>query len=357
MLPATAPHVRSSVTTGRLLNAFVVASLPAMLIGVWNLGYQTLLAGQDLHIAGVLGWRGSVLQALGMDTAAENALACVVFGLLQLLPLFATATAVAYGWERIIAKQRRRAVDPAWFMTAWLFVLLLPPATPVLLAALGMSFAAIIGTHIFGGTGRYLVSPALLGALFLHFSYPGFVGVALPLPDVELATTWVRVAAEGPGAVDFVAVLLGVELGAAGTVSTAACILGAAYLVRVGAASPRTLLGAIIGLVVAAMLANLAGPADSVWQVSWYWHLALGNFAFALVFLATDPTTSPLTPGGRCVHGALLGGLTIMLRVVDPAHPEGTLFAVLLAGLAVPFIDHVTLRLAMARALIRLRAS
>lgn len=356
-LAAVAPHVRSSVTTGRLLGGFVVASLPAMLIGLWNLGYQTLAAAESLPVERLAGWPWSVMRALGLDPSADAVVACFSFGLLQLAPLFVTVIAVAYGWERIIASRRQRAVDPGWFMTAWLLVLLLPPATPVLLAAVAMSFAAVIGAHVFGGTGRYLVSPALLGVLFLHFSYPGFVAAALPLPGLELATSWALVAAEGPGTLDFIAVFAGAELGAVGAVSAAACLLGGVYLVRAGAASARTLLGGLIGLVAVALLANLFGPADAAWQVPWYWHLALGNFAFALVFLATDPTTTPLTPAGRWAHGVLIGMLTVMLRVVDPSHPEGTLFAVLLAGLAVPLMDHLALRVTIARSQSRRAAS
>ena len=235
-------------------------------------------------------------------------------------------------------------------MTAWLFVLLLPPATPLPLAAVAVSFAAIVGAHIFGGTGRYLVSPALLGVLFLHFSYPGFVAAALPLPDVDLATSWSVAATEGPGALSLTGTLLGAELGAVGSTSALACLLGFAYLIRVGAASLRTVLGAFTGLLLTATLMQLVGGDDPAWQLPWYWHLALGNFAFAIVFIATDPTCTPLTVGGRWLHGLLIGVLTVLLRVVDPTHPEGTLFAVLLAGLAVPLLDHLVLRATILRA-------
>ena len=343
------PHVRCPLSTRDLLRAFMFASIPTAGVGLWNLGHQTLSAAHGLNIDATASWPGNLIQILGITPAPDAILPCTLYGLLRVLPLLITVLAVAYGWERIIAKLRKRAMDPSWYMTAWLLVLLLPPATPVLLAAIAASFAAVVGTHIFGGTGRYLVSPALLGVLFLHFSYPGFVAAALPLPDVELATSWSQAAMQGPDALSLGATMLGAELGAVGTTSAAACLLGLVYLIRIGAASARTVLGAFAGLLLTATLMQLADSNDPAWQLPWYWHLALGNFVFATVFLATDPTCMPLTIGGRWLYGILFGALAVLLRVADPTHPEGSLFALLLAGLAVPLLDHLVLRATILR--------
>jgi Na+-transporting NADH:ubiquinone oxidoreductase subunit B len=241
-----------------------------------------------------------------------------------------------------------RAVDPGWLMTSWLFVLLLPPAVSPLLAVLAVSFGVVFGAHIFGGTGKYLLSPALLGVLFLHFSYPEFVQADLPVSGFSGATGWVEVARQGVAvaadAPGFAALLLGRELGAIGTGSALACMAGAAYLVFAGVVSWRTLAGAFVGLFVAAGIANLFTGDDPAWGIPWYTHLVVGNFAFGVAFLATDPSVGPLTRPARWAYGALIGLLTLIIRVVDPNHPEGSLYAILLAGLTVPLLDYLVVR-------------
>jgi len=144
-------------------------------------------------------------------------------------------------------------------------------------------------------------------------------------------------------------VFLGQEVGMVGTGSALLCLIGAAILVYKGAASARTLLGAIIGLICATLLVNSFSSEQTLQQLPWYWHLALGNFAFGVVFIATDPTPSPMTAEGRWIQGVLIGVLTILIRTLNPAHPEGTLYAILLAALATPLIDHFVIRVRLAR--------
>ncbi|HSG88749.1 MAG TPA: RnfABCDGE type electron transport complex subunit D [Pseudomonadales bacterium] len=361
-----APFVRSVASADGLLCAFVLASLPAFLIGVWNLGQQVSQALAQTPGATLSGWQGVVyraLQSLGGEPAVAAAdgaaatgagpLECMVLGLALSLPLLLVVATVTLLWELLFAARRGGAIDPAWPMTAWLFVLLLPPATSLPLAVLGASFGVLFGAHIFGGSGRYVVSPALLGILFLRLAYPEVFQAGLPvvgpeaLPVAGLAggTTWSAVAADGTGATaGLLATVLGSERGLLGTGSALACLAGGAWLVAKGAASVRTLVGALVGLVLGASLAQLGAPDDPVRGLAWYWHLALGNFAFAVAFLATDPSTSALTRPARWLHGLLIGLLTVMLRVVDPSHPEGALQAVLLAGLTVPVLDFLVLR-------------
>lgn len=204
--------------------------------------------------------------------------------------------AVALGWELLFARVRERPVDAGWPMMAWLFTALMGPETPYLVAALGISFAAVFGKHVFGGSGRYVASPALLGALFVDLSYPE--SRAAPFASA----------------------------------SVLACVLGATILVGVGAASLRTVLGMVAaGLLAAWVLADGA------------WSFATGSFAFAAAFVITDPTTAALTPSGRWIHGALAGLLAVAISVLDPAGTDGTLYAVLFATLCVPIVDHLVL--------------
>ncbi len=344
--PATesAPHVRRTLNVDRLLFCFVLASVPAWLVGVWNLGYQLTQALVHTQGGALSGWQGAVYAGMGMAFNDASPLSCVVLGLLYYLPLLFVVLLATIFWEVLFASRRGRGVDPGWLMTAWLFVLLLPPSTSLLLAVVAVSFGVVFGAHIFGGTGKYLVSPALLGVLFLDFSYPGFAQAVLPISGYAGTSTWSLVAlATEPGA-DFVALLLGRELGAVGTGSALACMAGAAYLVYAGAASWRTLAGALMGLFVGAGILNLFAGEDLAWGISWHWHLVLGNFAFGVAFLATDPSAGALTRPARWSHGALIGLLTVVIRVVDPSHPEGSLYAILLAGLAVPLLDYLVVR-------------
>jgi Na+-transporting NADH:ubiquinone oxidoreductase subunit B len=216
--------------------------------------------------------------------------------------------------------------------------------------AIGATFAAVIGTHAFGGTGRYLVSPALLGALFLQFSYPELTSTVGP-GAMPIETTWSTLAGGGvPEDLSFWLLLLGNERGSIGGASAAACLVGALYLVRRGVVSWRVLTGGVAGVIVASMLGSLMGGADDlIHQMPWYMHLAVGNLAFVLVFIATDPTTGALTPGARWVHGGAVGFFAVLLRVFDTAHPEGTLAAALIAGLMVPLFDHLSLKVELHR--------
>jgi Na+-transporting NADH:ubiquinone oxidoreductase subunit B len=292
------PHVRSHASSQRLQLWYVLATLP-------------LLAAAALAVEAPARW------------------------LLNWLPVLAASLLAGYLWERVFSRQRSRPYDPSWLTAAWLLALLLPAATPLWLAALAASFGLIFGHYIFGGLGRNLVSPALLGALFVNFSYPG---IADP-PDFDALpaqASWASIALAHPGA-------------ALAGASAAACAMAALLLVRVGAASARTLLGTLIGAAATAGLFNLLGTGNEVAQLPWYWHLVLGNLAFGAVFLATDPSTGALTRPGRWAHGVLAGSLTVLIRVLDPASPDGALFAILLAGLAVPLADYLVVRLHTAR--------
>jgi Na+-transporting NADH:ubiquinone oxidoreductase subunit B len=354
--PATttsAPHVRDTNSVQQLLNNFVIASLPCWLIGLWNLGEQTNLAMQIVGMSAAPGWRGSILTLLGVSYDPSNMVACFIHGLLYFIPIFLVALLVGAFWEGLFAHFRQRPADDGLLAIAWLFVLVLPATVPLIQVALGMTFAIVVGKGIFGGMGRYLVSPPLLGLAFLVFSYSNLLyaeGAWIPVPGYDEPTT-IELAVEEGGVPALLSVgyawrqlFIGNQPGPLGVSSALGCLLGAIYLLWVGAASWRIMLGSFLGMIGTVLLLNNLGPADEPWfAVPWAWHMVIGGWAFGTVFLATDPVAAAVTNPGRWGFGIMVGALTIIVRVTNPSYYEGALFAILLASIFSPLFDYVVI--------------
>ena len=217
--------------------------------------------------------------------------------------------------------------------------------------ALGISFGLVVGKAIFGGSGRYLVSPALLSIAFLAFSYSSLLfteGAWVPVPGYAEPTA-IEIAVEEGGVAGLIAVdyawfdlFFGFRPGPLGTTSVLGCLLGATFLIATGTVSWRIIAGSALGMVVCVSLINFVGPADNVmFQVPWSWHLVLGAYAFGTVFLATDPVAAAMTDPGRWIFGVAVGVLTIIVRLTNPSYYEGIVFAILLASLMAPLLDYV----------------
>lgn len=329
-------QIHAPVRTHRLLQALIWASLPAALIGLWNLGFQ-LLTVQTAP---------ALLERLGLAPDPDSIISCLIAGTTAMAPLLVTAVIVSGFWAWGFARLRRVPVDAAWLPMAWLFVLLLPPSTSVPAAALAMSFGAVVGAHIFGGSGRYLASPALLGALFLTMSYPEFAAAPLALSQPEISSSWTQLVVNGLDGAALLPHAFGREVGSLGAVSALACLAGSIYLIRTGATSWRIVVGGILGSVIVATVLHWL---DVDAALPGHWHLALGNLAFVLAFLVTDPGAAPLTRTSRWLLGLTTGALTVLIRTVDPAHPEAALHAALLSTLAVPLWDYLHVRRATGR--------
>lgn len=287
---------------------FVLATLPCAVFGVWNTG--RVLREQIAPSA------PSSVQAVLLELASGAAL---------FLPVLFIAMATSFVWGLVFALARKRALDPAWLMSAWMFALLLPHGVPLIGVFVGVSFGVIFGQHVFGGTGKYLVSPALLGALFLQLAYPGWFDNVSWLVDVG----------------DWRPMFLGLEIAEFGTPSELLCLFGAAILLLSGSASWRVVAGAVVGAVITASLMEPLLP--------WYGHLLLGQFAFCIAFIATDPSAAAVSRPGRWIYGGVIGALTVLFRVADPAHPEGTLIACLVGALFAPLIDTLVVRMQLFR--------
>jgi len=358
------PHIRDTNSVQRLWNYFVLASLPAWLIGLWSLGHQTNMAISDFNLETVPGWRGWFLQQANIGFDAFNPVACILHGLLYFLPIFLVALVVGALWESIFAVARRRPVDEGLLVTAWLFALMMPASVPLYQVALGMSFGIVVGKLIFGGSGRYLVNPALLGLAFLVFSYPSLlfgIGAWVPVAGYDQPTILELVMEEGGAGVisatdyTFWHVFIGDRPGAVGVVSTLGALIGAVFLIYTGMASWRVMLGALIGLFGAVMISNAIAPDNVLAAVDWYWQFVLGGFVFGVVFLATDPVAGPMTDPGRWGFGLLVGVLTVLIRVTESSYYEGVMFAILLASMFSPLIDFVVTELNIRRRRIRLQ--
>lgn len=345
----TAPWVRNGLDLHRVMRCVLVAVLPCVLVGVANVGRQAFLAARAEGLAKIPGWRGETLGALGLGVTPESLMGCVAYGLLFAVPMLAVSFGVGWAVERSVSRLRQREPSEAFPVVALLLVLMLPPTLPLWQVALGITFALVVGLEIFGGTGRNVVHPVLVGLAFLYFTYPASFaggGIWVALPGAEATTLLGAVAQEGSAAIPALGIgwrdtLIGWEPGALGETSALACLLGGAFLVVAGLASGRVILGGVAGLVAAVALANTFGDsARPLVGLPWHWHLTTGSFAFGLVFVATDPVTSATTAAGRWTYGVLIGLLVAVVRIFNPAHPEGVLMAILLANVVAPLLDH-----------------
>ena len=338
-------HIHSSQSVSRLSTLLIIATTPVLLLGLWNVGQQILQS--NLHEpASMLSeqWldQWGLLSFLGFQGNPASPIACLMVGFVQYFPLLLVAGGVSFFWASLFSRFRHRSIDPGWFVCSWIFVLLLPPALPLAYVVIAMSFGVVLGCHIFGGTGRYIVNPALLGALFLSFSYPEIMQESILGPGSEVLTSWNYFAHNGVGEWSILPFLLGREVGAMGTASQLAIILAAVLLTKTGALSWRIILGGVVGVVFSASLMHVMAEGI-VAHLSAVWHLALGNLAFALVFLATDSSTAPLTRPSRWAFGFLFGLIAVLFRTLDPQHPEATFSALLLATLLIPLIDYLVI--------------
>jgi len=349
-----APHVRDAMDLKRLMIFVVLAVTPAALVGMYNTGYQANLAMGQLGLAIAPGWRGDLLDLLGIGFSAGSVWACFLHGLFYFLPIY-LVTLIAGGlWEVLFAAVRNHEVNEGFLVTSMLFSLTLPPTIPLWQVAIGISFGVVIGKEVFGGTGKNFLNPALTARAFLFFAYPGNMsGAAVwtALDGYTGATPLAMAAAGGlpelhTQGITWAQAFLGQISGSLGETSTLACLLGAAFLVFTRIASWRIMAGVIFGMVGTVLLFNTFGSdTNPMNSLPWYWHFVLGGYAFGMVFMATDPVTAAMTEAGRWVYGLLIGVMVTLIRVANPAFPEGMMLAILFANVFAPLIDYAVVRI------------
>ena len=334
-----------------LLRLRLLALLPVILAALFNTGYQylTRLAG-DPASAGD-GIRERLVRALGADYADPGFFDWLAAGVAHLLPMLALAVLTAGLWEWLIARRRGRPLAKNFVLTALLFTLLLPGAAPFFHIAFGMSFAILLGSAIFGGDGKTFLSPALLGIAILQVSFPD-VGGPHPLwqgmagyAGSDAIALFHRGGEEALAAagIDLGSAFVGSGAGGMGTTSVLAVAFGAALLLVTRVIAWRLLLAQLLGLCVVAIVFNALGADSGVSAMPAYWHLLLGSFAFAAVFLACDPVASCCTNPGRWIQGFLIGALVVLIRVGNANHPDAVIPAMLLASILAPLIDHAVI--------------
>jgi len=354
-------HVRDGIDLKRIMITVWLCCFPAMFFGMWNIGFQANNALDAMNIAEIEGWRGAIIGALaGYD--ANSIWDNLIFGATYFLPIYAVTFIVGGFWEVLFATVRGHEVNEGFFVTSILFALICPPNIPLWQVALGISFGVVIGKEIFGGTGKNFLNPALTGRAFLFFAYPaqisgdavwtavdGFSG-ATPL---GLAATGGIDAVLASGLTWFDA-FAGTIQGSIGETSTIAILIGGVVLMVMGIASWRIVAGVMIGMVALSTLLNAIGSdTNPMFAMSWYWHLVVGGFAFGMIFMATDPVSASMTNTGKYFFGALIGVMVVLIRVINPAFPEGMMLAILFANLFAPLIDHFVVQANIKRRMAR----
>jgi Na+-transporting NADH:ubiquinone oxidoreductase subunit B len=319
---------------------------------MYNVGLQANSAMAAAGVTGGEGWRHIVLTDLGIGYNAGNIFACFIHGFLYWLPIYIATFVTGITWEILFASVRNHEVNEGFFVTSWLFALILPATIPLWQVVLGISFGVVIGKEIFGGTGKNFLNPALVGRAFLFFAYPGEItgDVWVPLDGFTGATALALAVQGGAEAlatsgVSWMQAFIGFIPGSIGETSTLACLFGAAFLIYTRIASWQIMLSVVLGLSGTAILFNLIGSdTNPMFGVQWYWHLVLGSAAFGLVFMATDPVSASMTTTGKWIFGGIIGVMIALIRVVNPAYPEGVMLAILFGNVCAPLIDYFVVK-------------
>ena len=354
-------HVRDGIDLKRMMITVWFCTFPAMFYGMYNLGFQanTAMAAMP-DVSAVAGWHGWFIELLaGYDP--NSVWDCFWYGAVFFLPIYLTVFIVGGFWEVLFAAVRGHEVNEGFFVTSVLFALICPPDIPLWQAAMGISFGVVIGKEVFGGTGKNFLNPALTGRAFLFFAYPASISgetVWTAVDGFSGATPLGIAATEGVQGImnnlTWMDAFLGNMQGSVGEVSTLCILLGGVVLLYTKIASWRIMLATTLGMVATSLLFNAIGSeVNPMMNMPFWWHFVLGGFAFGMVFMATDPVSASMTNTGKWVFGALIGFMVVLIRVINPAFPEGMMLAILFANLCAPLIDHFVVMANVKRRLAR----
>ncbi|WP_213865475.1 NADH:ubiquinone reductase (Na(+)-transporting) subunit B [Vibrio crassostreae] len=353
-------HVRDSIDLKRIMILVWLATFPAMFWGMYNVGQQAVMgltatySGAELASIIDSSWRLS--WAFGSaDAIVSSGWGSQMFlGALYFLPVYGTVFVVGGFWEVLFAVVRKHEVNEGFFVSSVLFALILPPTIPLWQAALGITFGIVVAKELFGGTGRNFLNPALAGRAFLYFAYPANMsgGLVWVAADGYSGATPLSQWYEGGSsslinnmtgkAITWMDAFIGNIPGSMGEVSSLLIMLTGVILIVMKIASWRIVAGVIVGLVVTSSLMNWIGSeTNSMFSMPFYWHFVLGGVAFGTFFMATDPVSAAFTNQSKWAYGILIGVMTVGIRVLNPAYPEGIMLAILFANLFAPLFDFV----------------
>ena len=325
--------IHDAIDSKRIMSFVVIALLPALLFGMFNIGYQNYTAA-------------------GVDAGVFD---MFMFGLLLTLPKIIVSYAVGLGIEFVVAQWKNEEIQEGYLVTGLLIPMIVPVGCPLWMLALAVAFSVILAKEIFGGTGMNIFNPALVARAFLFFAYPtsmsgdrvwlaqeSVLGFGVDLADgTTMATPLGQVAAGIEPTASLSDMVFGFIPGSIGETSLIAIAIGAAILLYTRIASWKTMLSVFVGGALVAILFNSIGmEGNAVANMPWMEHLATGGFAFGAVFMATDPVTSSRTENGKFIYGFLIGALAIVIRVLNPGYPEGMMLAILFMNMFAPLIDY-----------------
>ncbi len=357
------PHVRDGIDLKRVMSYVVLATFPVLLLMLWNTGFQANSAMAELGMATVEGWRGWIMNTLGIAYNPSSIFSNMFHGLLYFLPIYLTTLIAGGTFEVIFAAVRNHEVNEGFLVTSMLYTLTLPPSTPLWQVALGIIFGVVIGKEVFGGTGKNFLNPALTGRAFLYFAYPASMSGDAVWTAIDGYTGATPLGLAALGGVEAIKeagyswgqTFIGMMPGSLGETSTLAILFGMTFLLITRVASYRIMFGVFIGMFLTTALFNLIGSdTNPMFSMPWYWHMTLGGFAFGMVFMATDPVSAAMTNKGRWIYGILIGFMTILIRVINPAFPEGIMLAILFGNIFAPLIDHFVVQANVKRRLQRI---
>jgi Na+-transporting NADH:ubiquinone oxidoreductase subunit B len=323
-------HIRDYMDMKRTMSMVVLALIPILLFGMWNVGYQHFIA----------------------NSVESGFWANMLFGARKVLPILIVSYVVGLGIEFAFAQIRGHEVNEGFLVTGFLIPLIVPPDIPLWMVALATAFAVIFGKEVFGGTGMNILNPALTARAFLFFAYP---------QDMSGEKVWVADALSGATTLGKLMVneplaslpspsdmFFGFIPGSVGETSTLLILLGGLFLIYTGIASWKIIISVFAGGYALALLFNFLGPIiapENVYMaMPAYYHLVIGGFAFGAVYMATDPVTAAQTNRGKWIYGLLIGILAVLIRVLNPAYPEGMMLAILLMNVFAPLIDYYVVR-------------
>ncbi len=345
------PHVRDNLDLKRMMLLVVIALVPCIIMALYNTGYQI---HHVVEQGGTLidNWQTAVFSATGLPVETSSVLSCMVHGALYFFPILIVTLIAGGTAEVIFSVVRGHVISEGFFVTGTLIPLILPPTIPLWQVAMGTLFGVVIGKEIFGGTGMNFLNPALTARAFLFFAYPaqisGEVWVAAIQPDGRSGATWLASFAEGAGHLPgytWMDAFIGRIPGSMGETSVIAILLGAALLLVTRVGAWQTMFGVLVGTLLTAFGLNMMGSeTNAMMSLPPLYHLLIGGWAFGAVFMATDPVSSAFTSTGKLWYGFGIGLLCVLIRVVNPAYPEGMMLAILFMNMFAPLIDHAVVQ-------------
>jgi Na+-transporting NADH:ubiquinone oxidoreductase subunit B len=342
-------HVRDAINLKRMMITVVIALQPCFVMAAWNTGYQANVAIGNGALP-LDDFNTMLYTMLGFTHDATDHIANFVFGLCYFVPIFAVTQAAGGIIEVVTSIVRKHEVNEGFLVSGALIPLILPPTIPLWQVFIGTAFGILIGKEVFGGTGMNILNPALVARAFLFFAYPAQISgdavwiAADTSVDGVSGATWLASAAVDANALDglaWVDAFVGIVPGSMGETSALAVLMGMGILLATRVGAWQTMAGVALGTVLTSLVLNGVGSdTNPMFAMPFWWHMVLGGWALGAVFMATDPVSSAFTTKGKWAYGAGIGLVVVLVRVVNPAYPEGMMLAILFMNLFAPLFDH-----------------